>query len=66
MAENSGSITPVLSPPVVELPGQKAGRIKLRYIAFTKGYDSIRNLRSRMDIIANKEVVDDFYYLIGF
>ena len=59
--------TSVLSTPEPETPEQKVERIKLRCAAFAKERcDSIRNLRSRMDIITYKETVDDFYYPFVF
>ncbi len=52
---------------VLETPEQKAERIKQRCVVIAKDRcDSIRNLRSGMDIITYKETVDDFYFPFVF
>jgi len=52
---------------VLKTPEQKAERIKHRCIVLAKDRcDSIRNLRSGMDIITYKETVDNFYFSFVF
>ncbi|MCM1352374.1 MAG: hypothetical protein NC250_06550 [Alistipes senegalensis] len=65
--ETGGDEVPIHPTLAAETPEQKAERIKQRYVVIAKGRcDSIRNLRSGMDIITYKETVDDFYFPFVF